>query len=142
VSTPEALKRALLAAKSIGHASPAGGSITGGHVQWVFRQLSIADEVTPKAHKISSQRRVAEAVASGDAAIGFQQISEILGVPGSELVGPLPEEIQQVTAFSAGMPVNAAQPEAAREFVAFLRSPAAWPAIRRMGLDPASEVGR
>src|SRR6201993_1920208 len=69
VSTPEALKRALLAAKSIGHASPAGGSITGGHVQWVFRQLGIADEVTPKV-KMSMggpNSRVSVLVSSGEA---------------------------------------------------------------------------
>ena len=81
-------------------------------------------------------------VAAGEAAVGFQQISEILGIPGATLVGPLPEAIQLVTSFSAGIPVNAEQPEVAKAFVAFLTAPAAYPAIRSMGLDPAGEGKR
>ena len=76
-------------------------------------------------------------MALGEAADGFQQVSEILGVPGADYVGPLPEPLQKVTAFSAGTVAKAEQPEAARQLVAFLRAPAAHPVIRSLGLDPA-----
>jgi molybdate transport system substrate-binding protein len=135
ISTPEAVKRMLLAAPSIAYSDSASGVYVSSAL---FRRLGIADEVTPKASKVPSTKRVAEFVAAGGAAVGFQQISEILHIPGAELVGPLPEPIQLLTSFSAGYPVEQAQPEAARAFVAFLTSPAAWPAIRSMGLDPAA----
>jgi molybdate transport system substrate-binding protein len=77
--------------------------------------------VTPKTGRILSER-VAAMVARGTAEIGFQQISEIVGVPGAELVGPLPAEVQQVTMFSAGVLTNARQPEAAAELIRYLAS--------------------
>src|SRR5436309_1631454 len=76
VSTPEALKRALLAAKAVGHASPAGGSITGGHIMRMFEKLGIADQVTPKT-KLSMggpNSRVSVLISSGEAEIGLQQV--------------------------------------------------------------------
>lgn len=133
ISTPEAVKLMLLEAKSVAYSASASGVYVSTEM---FRDLGIADEVMPKARRILSER-VAAVVARGEAEIGFQQVSEILGVPGADFVGPLPEELQRVTAFSAGYVVNAAQPAAARELVAFLRSPAALPAIRATGLDPA-----
>jgi molybdate transport system substrate-binding protein len=75
-------------------------------------------------------------VARGEAEIGFQQISEIPGVPGAELVGPLPPEVQQVTVFSAGVLTNAQQPEAAAELMRFLSSADASETIASTGLDP------
>src|SRR5207244_236616 len=119
VSTPEALKRALLAAKSIGHASPAGGSITGGHVQWVFRQLGIADEVTPKV-KMSMggpNSRVSVLVSSGQAEIGLQQASELYDNPEVEVIGMLPAPLQQTTQYSAGITANAKEAEAAKAMI-------------------------
>ena len=83
VSTPEALKRALLAAKSVGHASPAGGSITGGHIMRMFEKLGIADQIAPKT-KLSMggpNSRVSVLVSSGEAEIGLQQASELLDNP-------------------------------------------------------------
>ncbi|MEN0074071.1 MAG: substrate-binding domain-containing protein, partial [Paracraurococcus sp.] len=102
----------------------------------LVQRLGIADQVLPKARRILSER-VAAVVARGEAAIGLQQVSEILGVPGAEYVGALPDALQRVTAFSAGLATRAEQPEAAAALVAFLRSPAAWPVIRETGLDPA-----
>jgi len=79
---------------------------------------------------------VPQADARGEAEIGFQQISEIVGVPGSELVGPLPPEVQQVTVFSAGVLTNARQPEAAAELIQFLASEEAAETVASTGLDP------
>jgi molybdate transport system substrate-binding protein len=75
-------------------------------------------------------------VARGEAEVGFQQISEIVGVPGAELVGPLPPEVQQVTAFSAGVLTNALNPEGAAELIRFLASESAAETVASTGLDP------
>src|SRR2546428_439432 len=78
------------------------------------------------------------AVARGDAEIGFQQISELLPVPGIDYVGPLPPEVQKVTVFSAGIASSSKHPEAARALIRFLASPAVVPAIRKSGLEPVT----
>jgi len=138
VSTPEALKRALLAAKSIGHASPAGGSITGGHVQWVFRQLGIADEVTPKV-KMSMggpNSRVSVLVSSGEAEIGLQQASELFDNPDVEVIGMLPAELQQTTLYSAGITTSAKESEAAKAMIKALTAPETKSIYKAKGLNP------
>ena len=76
------------------------------------------------------------AVARGDAAIGFQQMSELLEVAGVDVVCPLPPDVQRVTVIAAGVASNAANPEGARALVRFLASPEAAPTIRRLGLEP------
>jgi molybdate transport system substrate-binding protein len=75
--------------------------------------------------------------ARGEAEIAFQQVSELLPVPGIELVGPLPPDIQQITVFSAGLHASARSPAAARALVEFLTAPAAATVIRRKGMEPA-----
>jgi molybdate transport system substrate-binding protein len=138
VSTPDALKRALLNAKSIGHASTAGGSITGGHVQWVFRQLGIADEVAPKV-KMSMggpNSRVSVLVSSGQAEIGLQQASELYDNPDVEVIGMLPAPLQQITQYSAGITSNAKQPDAAKAMIQALTTPQAKAVYKAKGLEP------
>ena len=138
VSTPEALKRALLAAKTIGHASPAGGSITAGHVQWVFRQLGIADEVTPKV-KMSMggpNGRVSVLVSSGQAEIGLQQASELYDNPEVEVIGMLPAELQQTTVYSAGITANAKEADAAKAMIKALTTPQSKAIYKAKGLEP------
>jgi molybdate transport system substrate-binding protein len=76
-------------------------------------------------------------VARGEAEIAFQQVSELLPVPGIDFVGPLPADIQQITVFSAGLHVAAKQPDAARALVKFLTASAAAPVIRNKGMEPA-----
>lgn len=136
VSTPDALKRALLAAKNVGHASPAGGSITGGHIMRMFEKLGIADQITPKT-KLSMggpNSRVSVLVSSGEAEIGLQQASELLDNPEVELIGMLPAELQQITIYSGGVTANAKQPDAAKALIAALMTPTAQVIFKAKGL--------
>jgi molybdate transport system substrate-binding protein len=95
----------------------------------------IADQIAGKSKMIPGEPAGA-VVARGDAEIEFQQISELLPVPGIELVGPLPPEVQKVTVFAAGIATDAKPPQAAAELIKFMSSPAAAPAIRKSGLEP------
>jgi len=103
----------------------------------LFKKLGIEDQVKGRAHMIQ-KTPVAQLVASGDYEIGLQQVSELLPVPGVTFVGKLPESVQSVTSFSAGVPVNAEHPEAGRDLIKFLASPAAVPEEKKSGLDPIS----
>jgi molybdate transport system substrate-binding protein len=136
VSSPEALKRALLAAKSIAHAAPAGGSITAAHIQGVFQRLGIADEVTPKVKLAAGgpNGRVSVLVSSGEAEIGLQQVSELMSNPEVEVIGMLPAELQQMTTYSAGTTKSAQQVEAAQAFIRHLAAPAAITIYKTKGL--------
>jgi molybdate transport system substrate-binding protein len=134
ISTPEALKRTLLNAKSIGYSASASGVYLS---TVMFKKMGIYDQVMPKAKEIVGDR-VATWVARGDLEIGFQQVSELLPVSGVDFVGTLPEPLQKVTVFSSGIAVKAGEPEAGKALVKFLLSPAAYPVIEKQGLEPAS----
>ena len=139
VSTPEALKRALLAAKTVGHAAPAGGSITAAHIQGVFQRLGIAAQMTPKVRLAAGgpNGRVSVLVSSGEAEIGLQQVSELLSNPEVEVIGMLPAELQLTTIYSAGVTTSAREAEAAKALIRALTAPSAAPAYKAVGLDPA-----
>jgi len=132
IRTPDALKQALLSAKSVAYSDSASGVYVGTEL---FKHLGIADEMKDKARMIPAEP-VAAVVARGEAELGFQQISELLPIPGADLVGPLPAEVQKITVFSAGLTAKAAQPDAGKALIAFLASPAAATAMRKAGLDP------
>jgi molybdate transport system substrate-binding protein len=132
ISTVDALRRTLLDAPSIAYSASASGVYVSTEL---YKKLGIDAEVTPKSRRILSER-VAAVVARGEADIGFQQISEIIGVQGAELVGALPAAVQQVTVFSAGVLTNAGQPEAAVELIRFLASANAAETVASTGLDP------
>ncbi len=138
VSSAEALKRALLAAKSIGHAAPSGGSITAAHIQGVFRRLGIATEVAPKVKLAAGgpNGRVSVLVSSGEAEIGLQQVSELLSNPEVEVIGMLPAELQQMTIYSAGVTTSAREAEAAKALIKALTAPSAAVIYKAKGLDP------
>jgi molybdate transport system substrate-binding protein len=137
ISSPDALKRALLAAKSVAYSDSASGVYISTEM---FQRLGIADAMKDKARKIPATP-VAEIVAHGDAEIGFQQFSEMLPVPGIDIVGPLPDELQKVTVFSAGIASVSKQPDAGRALIKFLASPAASAAIIKTGLEPIAAGG-
>jgi molybdate transport system substrate-binding protein len=139
VSTPEALRRALLAARAVGHAAPAGGSITAGHIMRMFETLGIAAEITPKVKLAAGgpQGRVSVLVSSGEAEIGLQQVSELLSNPDVEVIGMLPPELQLTTIYSAGVTASAREGEAAQALIKALTAPSAAPIWKAKGLDPA-----
>jgi molybdate transport system substrate-binding protein len=128
-----AFKRTLLEAESIAYSASASGRYLSTEL---FPRLGIAGQIAGKSRKISSER-VGTVVARGEAEIGFQQISELLPIPGVDFVGPLPPELQKITVFSAGIAVNARRPEAAREVIRFLMT-SAGPAIARSGMEPVN----
>ncbi len=139
VSSAEALRSALIAAKTVGYAAPSGGSITAAHVMGVFERLGIAAEVAPKARLAAGgpNGRVSVLVSSGQAEIGFQQVSELMSNPEVEVIGMLPAELQQITIYSAGVTTSAREAEAARALIRALIVPTARPVYKAKGLDPA-----
>ena len=133
IGSVEAVRRTLLEAPSIAYSASASGVYLSTEM---VRRLGVADEVLPKARRILSER-VGSVVARGDAELGLQQLSELLPIPGIELLGPLPPELQRVTVFSAGIAAGARKPEAAHDLIRFLSSPAAAAAaVAATGLDP------
>jgi molybdate transport system substrate-binding protein len=140
ISSVDALKRALLAAKSVAYSDSASGVYISTEM---FQKLGIAEEMKDKARKIPATP-VGEIVAHGDAELGFQQISELKPVPGIDIVGQLPPELQKITVFSAGIASGSKEPEAGKALIKFLASPAAAPVIIKSGMEPiatASTVG-
>jgi molybdate transport system substrate-binding protein len=135
ISTPEALKQTLLNAKSIAYSDSASGVYVGTEL---FEKLGIADQVKGKAKMIPAEP-VAAGVARGESELGFQQISELLPIPGADLVGQLPASLQKITVFSAGIATGSKQPEAGKALIAFLASAKAAPVLKKTGLDPFVE---
>jgi len=130
ISTVEGLKQTLLNAKSIAYSDSASGVYVSGEL---FKRLGI--EVASKSTMILGTP-VGIAVAEGKAEVGFQQISELLPVAGIVMVGPIPEAVQKITIFAAGIAATTKSPAEARRLIDFLSSPEAWEAIRKSGLDP------
>jgi molybdate transport system substrate-binding protein len=132
IGTTEAVKKALLAAKSIGYSTgPSGVYLTG-----LFQRLGVADAIKSKLKQTPTGVFVGNIVADGTAEIGFQQVSELAHFPGVDYVGPLPADIQEITVFSAGIQVGAKQADAAKDWVKFLTAPAAASAFKSKGLEP------
>ena len=132
VSSADAVKAAVLAAKSVAYSSGPSGA----YIAALFERMGIADKVKDKVTQTPSGVQVADVLARGEAELGFQQVSELLHAKGIDYVGPLPAEIQQITVFSAGLHGAAASPDAARALVRFLKAPEAAPIIRKTGMEP------
>jgi molybdate transport system substrate-binding protein len=133
ISSPEALRRTLLAAASVAYSS----SVSGRYVTTeLYQRLGIADQMAGKSRRIERER-VGAVVARGEAEIGFQQMSELLPVPGIDLVGPLPGDLQRTSVFSAGVVAASPHVAAARELIRFLASPEAADAVTKTGLELA-----
>src|ERR1700674_498247 len=133
ISTIDALKRTLLAAKSIAYSDSASGVYLSTEL---FPKLGIAEQIKGKTRKIEADP-VGGVVASGEVEIGFQQISELRPVKGIDIVGELPPGAQKVTVFAAGIPATSKQPEAAKALIQWLSSPGAHSVIKKSGLEPA-----
>lgn len=134
ISNLEALKHTLLAAKSIAYSDSASGVYLSSEL---FPKLGIWDQIKGKSKQIPADP-VGGVVATGEFEIGFQQISELKPVKGIDIVGELPPGAQRVTIFAAGIPTTATHAEAAKALIQWLASPAAYAAIKKSGLEPAS----
>ena len=132
ISSMDTLKQTLLHAKSIAYSASASGVYLSHDL---FQHFGIADQIKDKCQRIADQP-VGAVVARGEAEIGFQQISELLPVPGIDYVGPLPPGAQKVTVFSAGVAASAKNPDAARALIQFFVSPANARVIADTGLEP------
>ena len=138
IGSVDAFRRALLNAKSIAYSDSASGIYLS---TTLYTKLGVADQVASKSRKVRgppSGEPVAAVVARGEAEIGFQQVSELIHVPGVSFVGTIPAELQQDTFFSAALGTAARQPEAAGALLRFLASSEAAPAISKAGLAPLS----
>jgi molybdate transport system substrate-binding protein len=136
IGSIEALRRTLLAAKSIAYSDSGSGTYLSTKL---FAQLGIADDIAGKSRKIRgppSGEPVAAVVARGEAELGFQQVAELIHVPGITFVGALPAEVQPVFSFAGALTQTVQQPEAATALLRFLGSSAAVPVIVKGGLMP------
>ena len=132
IGSTEAVKKTLLAAKSIGYSTgPSGVYLTG-----LFQRLGVADAIKGKLKQTPTGVFVGNIVASGEAEIGFQQVSELAHFPGVDFVGPLPADIQEITVFSAGLQVGAKETEPAKAWLKFLTAPEHAAAFTSRGLTP------
>jgi molybdate transport system substrate-binding protein len=132
ISSADAVKRALLAAKSIAYSDSASGVYVSTEM---FEKLGVTDAMKDKAKKVPATP-VGEIVARGDAELGFQQIAELRPVSGIDIVGPLPNDLQKITVFSAGIATVSKEPDAGKALIKFLASPAARDAMIKSGLEP------
>lgn len=135
ISSVEAFKRTLLTAKSIGYNDPAAGAPVSIYLIGLFERLGITAEMTRKTVVFKQRSERFAAVARGDVEIGFNQISEILAVPDIDLVGPLPQAIQNYTYFAAAVVSNSKHPDAARQFVTFIAMPTAISVMKAKGFE-------
>jgi len=133
ISSIDALRRTLLQAKSIAYSASVSGEYL---TTELYQRLGIADQVLGKSRLIGGGERVGAAVARGEAEIGFQQMSELLPVPGIAYITPLPPEVQKVSSFAAGVAASSPDPTLARLVIKFLASPEAAKAITHSGLEP------
>src|SRR5712691_5010611 len=138
IGSVETFRSTLLAAKSIAYSDSGSGTYIS---TTMFPKLGIADQVAGKSRKVRgppSGEPVAAVVARGEVEIGFQQVSELIHVPGVTFVGAIPAELQPGFSFAGALTSAARQPEAASALIRFLASPEAAPAILKAGLTPLS----
>jgi molybdate transport system substrate-binding protein len=136
ISTVEAFKSALLAAKTVAYIDPASGGSSGIYIDKLLERLGIADQIRPKA-KLKKGGYVAELIASGEAELGLHQISEIVPVKGVALVGPFPKEIQNITTYAAGLSASSQNKDAAQALIKTFSSPEAAAVLKSRGMDSA-----
>ncbi|HSV80936.1 MAG TPA: substrate-binding domain-containing protein [Ramlibacter sp.] len=133
IASEEAVKQAVLAAPTVGYSTGPSGTA----LLQLFERWGIRQRIERQLVQAPAGVPVAALVGRGEIALGFQQWSEMLNVPGVTIVGPLPEAIQITTTFSGGVCAASQQPDAVRALLGFLASPAAADTIRRNGMTPA-----
>jgi molybdate transport system substrate-binding protein len=123
ISTPDALKATLLAAKSISYTNPAAGGASGVHFAKVVERLGLAEALKDKTTHPEAGGSTGALLAKGEVELAVQQVAELLEISGIELVGPLPGDLQNITVFAGAVPSDAAERQAGRDFVKFLQTP-------------------
>ncbi len=141
IDTVERFKQALLSARAIAMSDPTGGAQSGAHLAKVFDQLDIAEAMRAKSiyGPGGPSGLVGNYLLRGEADVGLQQMPELMAVPGIDIVGPIPGDLQLVTIFSAGVSASATDPDAARSLISHLASPTAVSTFEACGLEPAFE---
>jgi molybdate transport system substrate-binding protein len=132
ISTPEAFRKAMLAAKSVGISKGPSGV----YLMSIMQRLGIADQVKAKGVTPELGQRVGNLVARGEAEIGVQQITELLPIAGIDFIGPLPDELQTKIGYATARLATAKEPQAAGALVKFMSSEAALPVMKKMGMEP------
>jgi molybdate transport system substrate-binding protein len=135
IDTEAAFKATLLAAKSIGMADPASGATSGIYLAKLLEQLGVMEAVRPKLQYYPEGQVAMEAAARGEVAFGLGQISEILPVKGTDLLGPIPDALQLKTIYAAGLAQHSKSPEAAQRLMRFLQGPQAIAAFKAQGFE-------
>lgn len=131
IGTPDQLKQTLLSAKSVAYSDSASGVYI---EKELYKKLGIEDRLVGKSTMVE-RIPVASQVAQGTYELGFQQVAELLPVPGVAFVGKIPESLQSVTRFAAAVPKGAEHPAEAKQLLQYLASPAVQPDVRATGLD-------
>ena len=138
ISSADAFKRTLLAAKSIAYSDSASGVYLSTEL---FPRLGIFDQIKGKSRMIPAEP-VGKVVTRGEAEIGFQQMSELFPIAGIDIVGPLPPALQKFTVFSAGVVAGSKNPQAAKALLRYLASPSAAPVITKSGMEPVTPTDK
>lgn len=137
ISTPDALKRTLLEAKSIAYTEPSAGGASGVYFAKLLERMGIADAMKAKTRFASAGGNAASLLVSGDAELAVQQKPELMAVSGVEVVGPLPGDFDHVTAFVAGVSSTSKNADAARALLKFLQTPEAAKIFTASGFNPS-----
>jgi molybdate transport system substrate-binding protein len=141
ISSPEAFRRTLLAAKSIARPDPSLGGSSGLHIEHVLGRLGIGEQLRSRtilaSHPDREQEMPGSFVASGRAEIALHQIQELMAVPGIEIVGPLPGDLRGAFMFSAGLVARSKREEAGRQLLDLLKRPETLALIKSKGMEPA-----
>jgi molybdate transport system substrate-binding protein len=132
ISSTDAVKKSILAAKSITYSTGASGI----YVVSMLQKLGIYDQVKSKVATVKPSEPVGDVVARGDAVMGFHQVSELIPVKGIQYLGPLPVELQNITVYSGGILNGTKEAAAATALAKFLTAPAATPTLKKHGLEP------
>jgi molybdate transport system substrate-binding protein len=137
ISTPEALKRTLLACKAIAYSEPSAGGASGVYFAKLLERMGIAEQMKPKTKYPPAGGFSAALLVNGEAELAVQQKPELLHVAGTEIVGLLPGDLNLVTAFAAGIAAVSRHADIGKALIQTLRAPESKEAFRAKGLDPA-----
>ena len=137
ISTPDALKQAMLNAKSIAYSDPAAGGASGVYFASLLDRLGIAEAMKSKTKHPPPGGNSADLLLTGEAELAVQQKPEIMYAKGVDVIGTLPGDLNSITVFAAGIAPDSKNAEAAKLFIKMLRSPAAAAVFRSKGLDPS-----